>query len=149
MKTKLLLLALGLVCMAGPAFAWIYPEHRDIAVLAVETLDPERRAIFDRLWAEARVGHEKRLCKQGADLVQGVLPECIDWAAMSGISGDHSCSSQQMLDTVINSEWILAVADIAAQLKVDLARISKAPVEPARRVKSRSEIYGGRSRAKP
>ena len=31
-----------------------------------------------------------------------------------------------MLDTVTTSEWILAVAEVAAQLKVDLTRISKA-----------------------
>ena len=113
-------------CARGPAFAWVYPEHRDIAVLGVESLDPERRALFDRLWADARIGHEKRLCAQGADTAQGVLPECIDWAAMPAIAGDHSCSSQQMLDTVNNSEWILEVADIAAQLKVDLLRVSQA-----------------------
>ena len=51
-------------------------------------------------------------------------PECIDWAALSGIGGDHSCSSAQMLDTVDNTDWILKVAAIAAQLKVDLSRIS-------------------------
>ena len=33
--------------------AWIYPEHRDITVLAVQKLDPERRAILDRIWAGA------------------------------------------------------------------------------------------------
>ena len=30
--------------LAAPAHAWVYPEHRDIAVLAVGQLDPERRA---------------------------------------------------------------------------------------------------------
>ncbi len=129
MARRLLLFAFTLLC-AARAPAWVYPEHRDIAVLAVETLDPERRAIFDRLWAEARAGHETRLCQPGADPAQGLMPECIDWAAMSAISGDHSCSSKQMLETVSSSEWILAVADIAAQLKVDLAQVSKAPVEP-------------------
>ena len=119
------LLALALACATRPAFAWVYPEHRDIAVLGVESLDPERKAQFDRLWAEARVGHQKRLCEQGADTAQGVMPECIDWAAMSAIAGDHSCSSKQLLDTVSTSEWILAVAEVAAQLKVDLLRISK------------------------
>ena len=93
MATRLLLLAFSFLCTAGPAFAWVYPEHRDISILAVSTLDPEHRAIFDELWAEARVGNEKRLCAQGADSAQGVKPECIDWAAMPAISGDHSCSS--------------------------------------------------------
>ncbi len=104
MAIRLLLFALGLACATGPAFAWVYPEHRDIAVLGVESLDPERKALFDRLWAEARIDHEKRLCEQGADTAQGVMPECIDWAAMSAIAGDHSCSSKQLLDTVSTSE---------------------------------------------
>jgi len=105
------------------AFAWIYPEHRDIAVLAVEGLDPERKAVFDRFWQDARAGDEQRLCAQGADTTQGLAPPCIDWAALSGIAGDHSCSSEEMFETVRKADWILLVADVAAQLKVDLARI--------------------------
>ena len=65
------LAALGFIGAAGPARAWVYPEHRDIAVLAVEKLDPERKALFDRLWREARAGHEQRLCEQAADAKQG------------------------------------------------------------------------------
>ncbi|GFE85174.1 hypothetical protein [Steroidobacter agaridevorans] len=131
MAISRILVALGLTCATHPSFAWVYPEHRDIAVLSIESLDPERKALFDQLWAEARTGHEKRLCEQGADTAQGVTPECIDWAAMSAIGGDHSCSSQQLLDTVISSKWILAVAEVAARLKVDLMQISKTlPVTP-------------------
>jgi hypothetical protein len=47
---------LALVGVAASANAMIYPEHRDISVLAVKTLDPERTALFDRFWSEARVG---------------------------------------------------------------------------------------------
>jgi hypothetical protein len=117
------LLALVIWSAADSAFGWIYPEHRDIAVLAVQGLDSERKAVFDRLWQEARAGDEQRLCAQGADITQGLAPPCIDWAALSGIAGDHSCSSQGMLETVRTSDWILRVADIVAQLKVDLATI--------------------------
>jgi len=117
------LLALAACSVSQAVFAWIYPEHRDIAVLAVAGLDQERQAAFDRLWEEARASDEGRLCMQGADPAQGTTPQCIDWAALSGIAGDHSCSSQKMLDTVLDSDWILVVADVAAQLKEDLARI--------------------------
>jgi hypothetical protein len=117
------LLALTAWSAANSAFGWIYPEHRDIAMLAVEALDPERKAVFDRLWQDARTGDEQRLCAQGADTVQGLAPSCIDWAALSAIAGDHSCSSKDMLETVRTSGWILIVADVAAQLKIDLARI--------------------------
>lgn len=112
---------------AGPAFAFVYPEHRDIAVLAVEKLDPERRKVFDGLWGEARAGHEKRLCAQGADAGQGVTPECIDWAALAAIAGDHSCSAKDLEGIALGSNWILAVADVAAQLKADLSRIDVLP----------------------
>src|SRR6476646_2035144 len=108
---------------AQPAWAWIYPEHRDIALLAVETLDPERKAIFDGLWNEARIGSEQRLCAAGGDSSQGLAPSCIDWAAFSGIAGDHSCSSSNMVDIALKSDWILKVATVAAQLKSDLAQI--------------------------
>jgi len=117
------LIAATLVFAAAPARAWVYPEHRDIAVLAVEKLDAERRAQFDRLWAEARAGNEQRLCAQGADTQQGVTPSCIDWAAFTAISGDHSCSSKDMLDNTLKTDWILQVADVAAQLKVDLSQV--------------------------
>jgi hypothetical protein len=105
------------------SLAYVYPEHRDLALLTVQGLDPARRAAFDRLWQEARAGAESRLCASGADDAQGLTPECIDWAAFSAISGDHSCSSRQMFETASRSDWILQVADIAAQLKVDLARL--------------------------
>jgi hypothetical protein len=86
-------------------------------------VDLQRRAAFERLWQDARAGGDERLCGQGADPAQVTTPQCIDWAALSAIAGDHSCSSQRMLDTVLDSDWILVVADVAAQLKVDLARI--------------------------
>jgi hypothetical protein len=114
---------LALLSTTNLAFGWIYPEHREIAIVAVKSLDAEHKAVFDRFWQDARVGYEQRLCAQGADTGQNLAPSCIDWAALSAIGGDHSCSSQEMLETVLKSNWILVVADIAAQLKVDLAKI--------------------------
>jgi hypothetical protein len=121
-----LLPVLGLVAggLAAPASAWVYPEHRDIAVLAVEKLDPERRASLGRLWGEARSGHEPRLCERAADAAQGKAPPCIDWAALPGIAGDHSCSSKDMTEIVLGSGWILAVADVAARLKLELTGVA-------------------------
>jgi hypothetical protein len=105
----------------------VYPEHRDIAILAVETLDPERRAQFDDLWGAARGTNGERLCQLGAERSQGVAPSCLDWAALAAIAGDHSCSAEEMTATALESEWILRVADIAAHLKVDLSRIAILP----------------------
>ncbi|RZI42453.1 hypothetical protein EGT07_14710 [Herbaspirillum sp. HC18] len=139
-----LALAALLSAVGNAALAWVYPEHRDLSLLAVSQLDPDRRGVFDRLWMEARAGDEARLCPLGADSGQALTPSCIDWAALAAIAGDHSCSSREMFDTARSSDWILLVADVAAQLKLDLARIpvtetletrasTSDPVEEARR----------------
>jgi len=116
-----------LLALAGPCFAWVYPEHRDIAVLGVQVLDPQRAAAFNDLWKQARVGHENRLCEQPAVADQGTAPLCLDWAALPAIAGDHSCSSKDMLGIVLRSDWILNVADVGAQLKEDLSRVPVVP----------------------
>jgi len=125
MSPRHLSLVVGVVLwtLMLPARAWIYPEHRDIAVQAVAGLDTFRKAEFDRLWQAASQGDDGRLCADGAVLAQGVAPSCIDWAALSGLAGDHSCSAKEMIERARRSDWVLAVADIAAQLKDDLARI--------------------------
>jgi hypothetical protein len=115
----------------APASAWVYPEHRDILVITVLGLDPARRAEFDALWREARAGHEARLCEQGADAAQSAAPPCIDWAAMAAIAGDHSCSSADMSEIVLRSDWILRVADVAATLKLEHSALADAPADPA------------------
>jgi hypothetical protein len=126
--TRLRALCAGvLLALAGPCFAWVYPEHRDIAVLGVQVLDPQRAAAFDKLWKEARIGHENRLCELPAVADQGTAPLCLDWAALPAIAGDHSCSSKDLLDIVLRSDWILSVADVAAQLKEDLSRVPVVP----------------------
>ena len=72
------------------ALAWVYPEHRDITLLALQRLDPAQRALLEKLWSQARAGHEARLCAQMAYAAQGARPTCIDYAAWTAISGDHS-----------------------------------------------------------
>jgi hypothetical protein len=134
-STLLRLMAWMLLVVPLTARGWIYPEHRQLSLQAVQGLDGERKAVFDRLWQDSRAGDTQRLCAAGADSEQGTTPSCIDWAALSAIGGDHSCSSREMIETARSAPWILQVADIAAQLKEDLARI---PVTPGAEVTSRS-----------
>jgi hypothetical protein len=122
---NLAMLAIGAMPLAGQA--WVYPEHRQLSLLAVDGLDAERRAVFDGLWLHARDG-ERQLCAGGVDREQGTAPACIDWAALSAIAGDHSCSSREMFETARGAGWILQVADVAAQLKEDLARLPVMPM---------------------
>jgi hypothetical protein len=122
LKTPKLILFIGLLeLQALTAFAWVFPEHRDIAVLAVQRLDPEQQAMLQKLWSEARLGHEAQFCAAMADPAQGTNPACIDLAAWTAIAGDHSCSAQDMLDNVLNTPWILGVARVSAKLKEHLA----------------------------
>ena len=133
-KKKSLLRLVAVLALGALPFAvraWVYPEHRQLSILTVQGLDAERRAVFDRLWQEAGAG-QQQLCAAGADREQGTAPTCIDWAALSAIAGDHSCSSREMFETARSAPWILQVADVAAQLKEDLARIPVMPmVDPA------------------
>jgi hypothetical protein len=112
-------LAAGL--LAPPAHAWIYPEHRNIAGSAIEGLDATHRATLERLWAEARKGHEDRLCESPWAGDQGNKPGCIDFAAFPALSGDHSCSADQLLATVLDTKWVLDVAAVTSVLDRGLA----------------------------
>ena len=111
------------ICACAPmsVLAWLYPEHRDITLLAIKMLEPEQRSQLEGLWSEARGGHESRLCAQMGDSAQGLNPGCIDYAAWPAIAGDHSCSAQEMLHDVLVAPWIPKVAAIGATLDVKLA----------------------------
>lgn len=70
-------LAIFLILAVCPTHAWIYPEHRAIALLAIQRLTPEQRAVLDRLWADARTGYEGRLTESIIDPGQGRHPRLI------------------------------------------------------------------------
>jgi hypothetical protein len=126
LRSPKLLFTLGLILLsAATLMAWAYPEHRDIALRALQQLDSAQRAVLDKLWSEARVGYEARLCNQIADSAQGLNPTCIDYAAWTAIAGDHSCSARDMLGTVLDSTWILKVAGVSAKLKNRLAAANR------------------------
>ncbi|HXY50257.1 MAG TPA: hypothetical protein VEI01_12455 [Terriglobales bacterium] len=115
----------AMVILSITAMAWVFPEHRDIALLALERLEPAQRSVLDKLWSEARVGHEARMCAQMADPSQGANPTCLDYASWTAISGDHSCSASDMLATVLDSGWILKVAGVGARLQSSLASATR------------------------
>src|SRR5258706_14646039 len=91
------------------AHAWVYSEHRQIAGEAIARLDPERRARLDALWAEARRGHEDRLCESPWAGPQGKTASCVDFAAFSALAGDHSCSADDLVANVLAAPWVLPV----------------------------------------
>ncbi len=131
------LLAIALPSAAG---AWIYPEHRDIAVAAIARLKPADREALERLWAEVRLGHEARLCPRPSEGDQGLSPTCIDFAALPAISGDHACSPRQLMETALDSTWIIDVARVAAETKQALATAESRPQKLQRWATSNIEL---------
>ncbi len=105
----------------GTSRAWIYPEHRDIAVEGVARLTPGNLAALQQLWAEALPGYQAKLCPKLSEGEQGPNPGCIDFAAFPALSGDHSCSPGEVLERVLPSDWILGVARVSAGTKSALA----------------------------
>jgi len=118
--TRVLFIPAVLACLLV-TLGWIYPEHRDIMFLGIQKLDPARRAFLEQLWTEARIGHESRMSVMSADSSLGWSPSVIDYAAWPAIAGDHSVSGADLVHNVLETDWILGVADIAARLKTGIA----------------------------
>lgn len=121
---KIFIASFALAILLGMSItrAWVYPEHRDIFLLAIQKLSPEYRSTLDALWSEARKGYEFRLTEAVIDATQSTNPNQLDYAAWPGIGGDHSVSAKDMLNNILQTDWILKVADITAQLKIDIAK---------------------------
>ncbi len=124
MKKTAFLFLFNLIIVSSPSltYCWIFPEHRDIARVAVERLSPEQRKLFEDIWKIAIKGSEGRLTPNlinNGDVSSHHLIDFVSWPA---ISGDHSISSHDMLNIVLNSLWILKVSEIANELKTELAQ---------------------------
>ncbi|MBL8002409.1 MAG: hypothetical protein JNL05_10645 [Flavobacteriales bacterium] len=113
---------LWMVLWAPPARAWVYPEHRRILLRAIEQLGAADRALLDSLWAAARSGYPERFTLAVIEPGQGRHPVALDYAAWAGLAGDHSCSPQAMLHSILHEPWVLKVADVTARLKADLRK---------------------------
>lgn len=125
MSRKLLSVISLLALAPATLMAWLYPEHRDITVLALDALQPRQRSVLDRFWSEARVGHEKSVCAQLVATTEAVKPTCLDYAGWPALGGDHSCSARELLDEVLEASWMLEVAAVGAKLKVELAAATR------------------------
>jgi hypothetical protein len=121
MVKKPALIILIVFSFAFNSHAWVYPEHRDITLLAIQKLDSSERVVLVQLWKLARKGYENRLDVLVADATQNEHPKYLDYAAFPAIAGDHSTSAEDMLHTILNTDWILDVADVAARLKNGIA----------------------------
>ncbi len=117
---KTLIFSFFILC-ANNSSAWVFPEHRQIALYAIQNLGPSYRLLLEQLWTEATKGYSNRLTDSVIFPEQGTHATKIDYATWAAIAGDHSCSPETMLNTVLYSEWIIKVANIAEELKIELA----------------------------
>lgn len=102
------------------AEAWVYFEHRGIALLAIQQMNPAEKAWLQEFWTMARLGSEARLTDSVIVISQGRGPQQLDYASWAAIAGDHSCSAKELINNVLHTEWILQVADISAELRVNV-----------------------------
>ena len=102
------------------AYSWVYPEHRKISMYSILQMNSSYRLQLDELWSKAIMGNESRLTASIVNQSLGLRPQQLDFPSWSGIAGDHSCSPQNLLSIVNNSNWILKVAAISANLEKDL-----------------------------
>jgi hypothetical protein len=52
---------------------------------------------------------------------QGLVPSCVDFAALPALAGDHSCSPKDVVVHVVPGRWVLDVARVGAETKAALA----------------------------
>ena len=122
MLKKAILITLLITTFQFKGNAWVYPEHRDIMLLAILKLDSAHLAVLDRLWTLARTGYESRLNLSVVDPTQSNNVKYLDYAAWPGIAGDHSTSADNMVFNILQTDWILDVANITANLKIGIAK---------------------------
>jgi hypothetical protein len=93
-----------LLLPARQAWLWIYPEHRDIHGWLALVGAGCGAALYDSTGCgtEARVGHEAPAVRRPRwTHEQGEKPSCFDWAAWPAVAGDHSCSGQALVSTIL------------------------------------------------
>ncbi len=117
-----LLFILVLLLITDNVKAWVYFEHRKITLTAIENMDPGYKKFLDKLWKLARTGYENRLSESIILPDQGINIKYLDYASWPAIAGDHSCSAKNMVDVILNSDWILKVAKVSAELDDQLGK---------------------------
>src|SRR5512137_1726188 len=80
--------------LPATAQAWIWPEHRDIAVAAANDLPAAERKTLDAMWAEAQGIGGKQVCPRLVD--PGAQPDdvkvgdwdnvCVDFASFPALA---------------------------------------------------------------
>ncbi len=111
----------ALLLLPRGARGFVYGEHRAIAGDAIAGLDEKRAGELERLWGLARTGYESRLCIGPWVGAQGLQPACFDLAAWSALAADHTCSPEQLIDSLLHGRLALRKAAVAAREEQELS----------------------------
>jgi hypothetical protein len=123
MDWKLAIVA-GVAFWSAPASAWIFPEHRAIAIEGVRRLDETKASALMRMWSVAWTGARGRMCRLPTDPDANPSPSskpCVDFATLVALAGDHSCSPEELRVEVGKEDWIAEVQRVGESLKAALA----------------------------
>ncbi len=121
-------LAVLAVLVPRTAAAWIWPEHRDIAVVGVQGLSPADRATLEAMWASLKTVAGPQLCPTLVN--PGATPQgdfaswqeaCLDFPSYPALGGDHSCSTAELKAVTETEAWGKKVAWVAEWSKKALA----------------------------
>ena len=125
MIIRFLCVAFLMLSFPVKASYWVYPEHREITVIAIRQLPADQRKILEDIWAQIRIGHEDRLSVSIIDPGHSLNSKFIDLASWPAIAGDHSCSPKEMTDIILYTDWIIQVDHIADRLRNDLNKAKR------------------------
>jgi hypothetical protein len=129
-------MALAGMLWAAPARAWMWCEHRDIGVTAIQGLSPADRAQLEALWASLKKEAGPQLCPTLVN--PGAAPRsafgdwsgiCLDFPSYPAMGGDHACSTAELRAVTESEAWGLRVTWVAEWSK---RRFAEAPNQAAR-----------------
>jgi hypothetical protein len=107
--------------------AWILHEHWAIARHGVEHQSPERLKEMEALWARIALRHPGRFCADPVGTGKGLAAGkgCVDFAVLSALAGDHSCSPPELWRYARDEPWVIDVLEVARGVALDLQKTTK------------------------
>lgn len=87
---------------------------------AANHLQPQHRAHLDKLWTDARFKNVA-LCE---DIDGSAGLECVGFASLPALAGDHACSPHELWHEVMPSKWVHDVLEESLRTEEVLSRTS-------------------------
>ncbi len=99
---------------ATHASAWILPEHAQITAEGTRELSAAEHGVLQELWDVARRGSPSHLCAglERAPADEDGAVECLGFADLPSVAGDHSCSPDELLREVTEETWLQNVVEV-------------------------------------